>query len=61
MHASHPHSKLKMATFRSAIASRLKELGVSSNHTNAYVNQMRIFYDELFALSKGTEAAGGVM
>jgi len=61
LHASHPHSKLKMATFRSAIASRLKELGVSSNHTNAYVNQMRIFYDELFALSKGTEAAGGVM
>ena len=50
-----------MATFRSAIASRLKELGVGSNHTAAYVNQMRTFYDELFALSKGTEAAGGVM
>ena len=61
LHASHPHSKLKMSTFRSAIASRLKELGVSSNHTNTYVNQMRLFYDELFALSKGTEAAGGVM
>ena len=61
LHASHPHSKLKMATFRSAIASRLKDLGVSSSHTNAYVNQMRTFYDELFALSKGTEAAGGVM
>jgi len=61
LHASHPHSKLKMAPFRSAIARRLKELGVGSNHTAAYVNQMRTFYDELFALSKGTEAAGGVM
>ena len=61
LHASHPHSKLKMAPFRSAIASRLKDLGVGSNHTATYVNQMRKFYDELFALSHGTEAAGGVM
>ena len=61
LHASHPHSKLKISTFRSAISSRLKELGVSSSHTNAYVNQMRKFYDELFALSHGTEAAGGVL
>ena len=45
----------------SKIASKLRELGVSPSHTSAYVNQMRIFYDELFALSKGTEAAGGVM
>ncbi len=59
LHASHPRSKLKMSTFRSAISSRLKDLGVSSSHTNAYVNQMRIFYDEVFALSNGTEAAGG--
>ena len=50
-----------MSTFRSAIASKLKELGVSPSHTSAYVKQMRIFYDELFALSTGTEAAGGVM
>lgn len=61
LHASHPNSKLKMATFRSAIASKLKELGVSTSHTSAYVNQMRKFYDEIFALSQGTEAAGGVM
>ena len=61
MHASHPHSKLKMSTFRSAISSRLKDLGVSSSQSNAYVNQIRTFYDELFALSKGTEAAGGIM
>jgi hypothetical protein len=61
LHASHPHSKLQMAPFRSAIARKLKELGVSSSHTNAYVNQMRKFYDEVFALSQGTEAAGGVM
>ncbi len=59
MHASHPHSKLKIAPFRSAIASRLKDLGVSPSHTNAYVNQMRKFYDELFTLSNGTDAAGG--
>ena len=61
LHASRPHSKLHMSTFRSAIASKLKELGVSPSHTSAYVKQMRIFYDELFALSTGTEAAGGVM
>ena len=61
LHAAHPHSKLKMSTFRSAIASRLRELGVGTSHTNAYVNQMRTFYDELFALSNGTEAAGGIM
>jgi hypothetical protein len=43
-----------MASFRSAVASRLKELGVSSSHTAAYITQnsslMRTFYDELFAL-----------
>ena len=50
-----------MSTFRSAIAAKLKELKVGTSHTSAYVKQMRTFYDELFALSNGTEAAGGVL
>ena len=54
LHAAHPHSKVTMAVFRSAIASRLRELGVGTSHTAAYVKQMRTFYDELFALSKIT-------
>ncbi len=56
-----PHGKLHMAPFRAAIASKLKELKVGTSHTNVYVKQMRTFYDEIFALSNGTEAAGGVM
>ena len=61
LHAAYPHSKLHISTFRSAISSRLKELGVAPNHTAAYVKQMRTFYDEIFSESHGTEAAGGVM
>ena len=60
LHAAHPNSKLKIATFRSAIAKKLKELGVSPSHTNTYVNKMREFYDELFAFSNDVELAGGI-
>ena len=48
LHASHPHTKLHMSTFKSAIAKRLRELGVAQSHTNAYVKQMRDFYDEIY-------------
>ena len=48
LHASHPNNKLHMSTFRSAISKKLKELGVAQSHTNAYVKQMRDFYDEIY-------------
>ena len=48
LHAAHPNSKLHMSTFRSAISRKLKELGVAQSHTNAYVKQMRDFYDEIY-------------
>jgi hypothetical protein len=48
LHHSHPNSKMHMSTFRSAIAKKLKELGVESSHTDAYVKEMRLFYDELW-------------
>ena len=37
-----------MGPFRSAISKKLKDLGVESSHTNAYVLQMRAFYDGLW-------------
>jgi len=61
LHAAHPNSKLKISTFRSAIAKKLKDLGVSPSHTSTYVNKMREFYDELYAFSNDVQSAGGVM
>ena len=61
LHASHPNSKLAMGTFRSAIAKRLKDLGVASSHTTTYVKKMREFYDELYSFSNDIQPAGGVM
>ena len=61
LHASHPNSKLAMSTFRSAIASKLRQLGVGTSHTAAYVKQMREFYDEIYAFHHGGDAAGGAM
>ncbi len=52
LHHLHPNSKLHMSTFRSAIAKRLRELGVESSHTDAYVKEMRVFSDELYKGSK---------
>ena len=60
LHASHPN-KIHISTFRSAIAKKLKELGVESAHTSTYVNKMRLFYDEIYAASNGIEPAGGVI
>ena len=60
LHSQHPR-KLKMGTFRSAIAKKLRDLGVDTSHTSTYVEKMRDFYDEIYAASKGGEAAGGVM
>ena len=48
LHQSHPNSKLHMSTFRSAIARKLRDLGVETSHTDAYVKEMRAFYDELW-------------
>ena len=59
LHSQHP-GKLKMGTFRSAIAKKLRDLGVDTSHTATYVEKMRDFYDEIYAASKGGEAAGGV-
>lgn len=50
-----------MAPFRSAIASKLRQLGVGTSHTAAYVKQMREFYDEIYAFHHSADAAGGVM
>ena len=61
LHAAHPNSKIHMATFRSAISRKLKDLGVDSQHTATYVDKMRRFYDELYAASHGGEPSGGVM
>ena len=61
LHESHPNSKLTMAPFRSAIASKLRQLGVGTSHTAAYVKQMREFYDEIYAFHHGVEPAGGAM
>ena len=58
---SHPHSKIHHGTFRSAIAKKLKELGYDTRDTNVWTEKMRRFYDQIFAESQGTEAAGGVM
>ena len=60
MHASHP-GKIHVGTFRSAIAKKLKELGIDPQHTATYVEKMRKFYDEIYAASNGGEAAGGIM
>ena len=60
LHSSNPKSKIKIATFRSEIAKKLKDLGVSSSHTNTYVNKMRDFYDNLYSYSNDVEPAGGV-
>ena len=51
LHHSHPNSKLHMSTFRSAIARKLRDLGVETSHTDAYVKEMRAFYDELWKAS----------
>ena len=61
LHAAHPNSKLHIGTFRSAITTKLRELGVDAAHSTTYINKMRAFYDEIYAASKGVEAAGGVM
>ena len=61
LHAAHPKTKIHVGTFRSAIAKRLKELGVEASHTTTYVEKMRKFYDEIFAASNGGEPEGGVL
>ena len=61
LHQSHPGSKIHMSTFRSAISKKLRELGVDSSHTSAYITKMRKFYDELYAASNGGDPAGGVL
>jgi hypothetical protein len=61
LHAAHPKSKIHMATFRSAISRKLKDLGVDSQHTATYVDKMRRFYDDIYAASNGGDASGGVM
>lgn len=48
MHLKSPNKKIGMGPFRSAISKKLKDLGVESSHTNAYVSQMRAFYDVLW-------------
>ena len=48
MHLKSPNNKIGMGPFRSAISKKLKDLGVESSHTNAYVSQMRAFYDVLW-------------
>jgi hypothetical protein len=60
LHAAHPN-KIHISTFRSAIAKKLKDLGVESSHTSTYVTKMRKFYDEIYAASNDIEPAGGVM
>jgi hypothetical protein len=60
LHAAHPN-KIHIGTFRGAISKKLRELGVDSAHSTTYVNKMRTFYDEIYAASNGTEAAGGVI
>jgi len=53
MHLKSPNKKIEMGKFRSAIAKRLKDLGVDSSHTNVYVNEMRGFYNVLWDSSTG--------
>jgi len=43
------------------VLKKLRDLGVDTSHTSTYVEKMRDFYDEIYAASKGGEAAGGVM
>ena len=40
---------------------KLREIGVEPSHTTTFVTKMRAFYDEIYAVSHGIEAAGGVM
>ena len=61
LHAAHPNSKLHIGTFRSAITTKLRELGVDAAHSTTYITKMRAFYDEIYAASHSIEAAGGVM
>jgi len=48
IHASHPNSKVKRNTIRSAVSKKLKELGVDSTHTDQYEKSMREYYDKIF-------------
>ena len=48
-------TKMKIGPFRSAIAKKLKDLGVEQQHTTTYVDKMRKFYDELWAASYDIE------
>ena len=48
MHLKSPNKKIQMGPFRAAISKKLKDLGVETSHTNAYVTQMRKFYDVLW-------------
>ncbi len=50
-----------MALVRSAIASKLRELGIGTSHTAAYVAQMREFFNEIYAFHHSADAAGGAM
>jgi len=48
IHAKSPNKKMLQGPFKSRISTRLKELGVESNHTDAYLRDMNKFYKAIY-------------
>jgi hypothetical protein len=51
IHAKSPNKKMLQGPFKNRISTRLKELGVESNHTDAYLRDMNKFYKAIYELN----------
>lgn len=57
IHAKHPNKKMHQSEFSKHIAAKLRELGVETSHTKAYLKNMNHFYSEIYKASHEIQPA----
>ena len=57
IHAKSPSKKMQQGPFKKRISDKLKELGVESKHTDAYLKDMNKFYKAIYDASHEIQPA----